>query len=83
MLFEVMETADALCYPLYLARGRRPWFPGYYTAKRRQIEIAIDAGLLRPGTVLPSGFGFRIEDKILEPDFAAAARGLVCMRLSA
>src|SRR5215469_1928342 len=66
MLFEVMETADALCYPLYLARGRRPWFPGYYTAKRRQIEIAIDAGLLRPGTVLPSGFGFRIDERIIE-----------------
>lgn len=44
MLFEVMEMADALCYPLYLAR---------------------------------------FQDKTLEPDFAAAVRGLVCMRLTA
>ncbi len=66
MLFEMMEKADALCYPLYVARDRRPWSPGYYTAKRRQIENAIDTGLLRPGAVLPSGFGFRIDERIIE-----------------
>jgi len=66
MLFEIMEKLDALCYPLYVARDRRPWSPGYYTAKRRQIENAIDAGLLRPGNVLPSGFGFRIDERIIE-----------------
>lgn len=66
MLFEILEKIDALCYPLYLARNRRPWAPGYYTAKRRQIENAIDAGLLRPGTVLPSGYGFRIDERIIE-----------------
>lgn len=66
MLFEILEKADALCYPLYVARDRRPWFPGYYTAKRRQIENAIDAGLLAPGTVLPSRFGFRIDERVIE-----------------
>jgi SAM-dependent methyltransferase len=66
MLFEVMEKIDALCYPLYVARERRPWCPGYYTAKRRQIESAIDAGLLCPGTVLPKGYGFRIDERIIE-----------------
>jgi SAM-dependent methyltransferase len=66
MLFEMMETIDALCYPAYVARGRRPWFPGYYTAKRRQIENALDAGLLRPGTDLPRGYGFRIDERIIE-----------------
>lgn len=66
MLFEIMETADAMCYPLYVARRRRPWSAGYYTAKRRQIENAIDAGVLRPGRVLPSGFGFRIDERIVE-----------------
>ena len=66
MLFEIMEKLDAVCYPAYIARGRRPWFPGYYTAKRLQIENAIDARLLRPGTVLPSGYGFKIDERIIE-----------------
>jgi SAM-dependent methyltransferase len=66
MLFELMEKIDALCYPLYVVRDRRPWLPGYYTAKRWQIENAIDAGLLRPGTVLPRGYGFRIDERIIE-----------------
>ena len=66
MLFEILEKADALSYPLYLARNRRPWIPGYYTAKRRQIEKAIDGGLLRPGNVLPEHFGFRIDERIIE-----------------
>jgi SAM-dependent methyltransferase len=66
MLFEILEKIDALCYPLYVARARRPWSPGYYTAKRRQIENAIDAGLLRPGSALPRGYGFRIDERIIE-----------------
>lgn len=66
MLFEMMETLDSLCYPFYVARDRRPWCPGYYTAKRRQIENAIDAGLLGPGMVLPKGYGFRIDERIIE-----------------
>jgi SAM-dependent methyltransferase len=66
MLFELMEKIDALCYPLYVVRDRRPWLPGYYTAKRWQIANAIDAGLLRPGSVLPRGYGFRIDERIIE-----------------
>ena len=66
MLFEIKESIDAMCYPFYLARGRRPWSPGYYTAKRWGIENAIDAGSLKPGTVLPEGYGFRLDERVIE-----------------
>jgi SAM-dependent methyltransferase len=66
MLFEIKESMDTLCYPFYLARGRKPWSPGYYTAKRWGIENAIDAGSLDPGAVLPEGFGFRLDERVIE-----------------
>jgi SAM-dependent methyltransferase len=66
MLFEIKESIDAMCYPFYLARGRRPWSPGYYTAKRWGIENAIDSGSLKPGTVLPEGYGFRLDERVIE-----------------
>ena len=66
MLFQIKESIDAMCYPFYLARGRKPWSPGYYTAKRWGIENAIDSGLLNPGTVLPQGYGFRLDERVIE-----------------
>jgi SAM-dependent methyltransferase len=66
MVFEIMELIDAMFYPLYVARGRRPWTLGYHTAKRRQVENAIDAGSLKPGSVLPAGYGYRLDERIIE-----------------
>lgn len=34
MIFYVKELLDAIKPPLYIARGRRPWSLGYYTAKK-------------------------------------------------
>jgi SAM-dependent methyltransferase len=66
MIYQVKEFIDAMFYPLYVARGRRPWTPGYYTAKRRRIESAIDAQILKPGNVLPEGYGFRLDERVIE-----------------
>jgi hypothetical protein len=66
MLFQIKKSLDAIAYPLYIARGRRPWLPGYYTAKRRQIERAIDDELFKPGSVLPRGYGFRLDERVIE-----------------
>ncbi|MDT7813905.1 MAG: hypothetical protein QOJ42_3821, partial [Acidobacteriaceae bacterium] len=53
MIFQMKELLDRVFYPFYVLRGRRPWTPGYYTAKRRRIESAIENGLLKPAAPLP------------------------------
>jgi SAM-dependent methyltransferase len=66
MVFEIKELLDAMCYLFYVARGRKPWTLGYHTAKRRQIEKAIDTGSLKPGSVLHAGYGFRLDERVIE-----------------
>lgn len=66
MLFEIKETLDTLATPLYVARGRRPWNPGYYTAKKKTICSAIDTGLLSGGAELPFGHGRHIDERSVE-----------------
>ncbi len=66
MLFEIKETLDVLAKPLYVARGRRPWSPGYYTDKKKTICSAIDTGLLSGGAELPSGHGHHIDERVVE-----------------
>lgn len=66
MLFEIKETLDLLAKPLYVARGRRPWSPGYYTDKKNTICSAIDAGLLSTGAELPPGHGYHIDERVVE-----------------
>lgn len=66
MLFEMKEILDALVKPLYVARGRRPWSPGYYTAKKEMICSAIDAGLFSDGAELPARYGHRIDERTVE-----------------
>ncbi len=66
MLFEIKEFIDGLATPIYKARGNRPWTLGYYTAKRKAICSAIDAGLLSIGAELPAGHGRRIDERSVE-----------------
>lgn len=66
MLFRIKETLDALATPLYVVRGRRPWGPGYYTAKKKTICTAIDRGLFSGGVELPAGYGFHIDERAVE-----------------
>jgi len=62
----VKELADAALHPVYRARGRRPWSPGYQTAKRRAIEQAIDERLLAGGGALPAAFGAGLDERVIE-----------------
>lgn len=65
-LFRIKEALDALATPLYAARGRRPWSPGYYTAKKKTICSAIDAGLFSEEIELPAGYGQNIDERTVE-----------------
>ena len=66
MLFVVKESLDQLATPWYVAKGRRPWSAGYYTAKKMAITGAIDGGLLSSIQSLPVGFGERIDERVVE-----------------
>ncbi len=66
MLFELKEALDTLATPLYAVRGRRPWSPGYYTAKKEAICSAIDAGVFSGRAELPDGYGYRIDERAVE-----------------
>lgn len=66
MLFKIKEALDAFATPLYVARGRQPWSPGYYTAKKETICSAIDSGLFSGGRELPFGYGRHIDERSVE-----------------
>lgn len=66
MLHEIKEFLDTLSTPLYALRGGPPWSPGYYTAKKRAICAAIDSGVLADKSQLPPGFGYRIDERVVE-----------------
>lgn len=66
MMFKIKEALDKLATPLYVARGCRPWTPGYYTAKQKTICSAIDGGLLLTGGDLPLGYARHIDERAVE-----------------
>ncbi|MBK7901055.1 MAG: class I SAM-dependent methyltransferase [Betaproteobacteria bacterium] len=66
MLFEIKEFLDGVFYPVYLVLGRRPWRPGYHTAKKRGIDAGIDSAAFAEGKELPKGYGWRIDERIVE-----------------
>lgn len=66
MLFRVKEILDALALPLYLMRGGRPWSLGYYTAKKKAVCAGIDSGIFSRQKALPTGFGLRIDERVVE-----------------
>jgi SAM-dependent methyltransferase len=66
IVFKVKSILDAVALPLYWLRGRPPWSPGYYTAKKRAIAAAIDQRAVAPGQNLPSGFGVALDERVVE-----------------
>lgn len=66
MLFEIKELLDGLATPFYKLSGRKPWSPGYYTAKKRAIGSAIDIRLLSSDGELPVKYGYRIDERVVE-----------------
>ena len=57
---------DAMALPLYRMRGRIPWSLGYYTAKKRAIERAIERQAVLPGRNLEPGFGIALDERVVE-----------------
>jgi len=66
MIFKLKEVLDALFYPIYVVRGRRPWRLGYYTAKKRAICAAINSHALCDNQPLPQRYGYRIDERVVE-----------------
>jgi len=66
MLYKLKKIADALAYPLYLLTGRKPWKPGYFTARRRLIVDSIHKRLLADGRELPAGHGSHMDERVVE-----------------
>ena len=55
-----------LATPVFLARGRKPWSLGYYTAKKRGISSGIDSGAFSGEAKLPDRYGQKIDERIVE-----------------
>ena len=66
LLTAMKEAADLCAVPFYKVTGRRPWTPGYYTAKIQSISAAIDQKVLHESRDLPTKFGFGIDERIVE-----------------
>jgi SAM-dependent methyltransferase len=64
--FKIKSLLDASAWPLYWLRGRPPWSAGYYTAKKRAIETAIDQQAVTQGKNLPGGFGIALDERVVE-----------------
>jgi SAM-dependent methyltransferase len=56
---------DRAAAPVF-KRRLRPFSAGYQTVKRQTIASAIDAGLLRGGRELPSGYGIAMDERVVE-----------------
>lgn len=66
MIFKIKELLDTLLHPFYVISGRRPWRVGYYTAKKRAICGSIDSDVMLGGNQLPTGYGYRIDERVVE-----------------
>ena len=65
-MFKLKELLDGLALPVYRLFGSRPWSPGYYTAKKRTIRSAIDAGLFKRSADLPPNYGRGLDERVIE-----------------
>lgn len=58
-------SLDAAAVPFYRML-KRPFMPGYHTAKQRTIKSAIDAGGFQEGKDLPDGYGIAMDERVVE-----------------
>jgi len=65
-LFKLKEFLDLLAFPVFLARGRKPWGIGYYTAKKRGISSGIDSAVFAGTGKLPDSYGQKIDERVVE-----------------
>jgi len=66
MIQKLKKIIDLIAYPVYLLAGRKPWSPGYYTAKRRLISKAIDSQMFVGTNELPTGYGSHMDERVIE-----------------
>ncbi len=59
------RALEDVWYPVFLARGARPWSLGYQTHKRREIVRAVREGLFCGGDLVP-GYGLRVDERVVE-----------------
>jgi SAM-dependent methyltransferase len=56
---------DAAAVPVF-RMTRRPFSPGYQTAKLLTLKSAIDLGVAREGQDLPRGYGIAMDERVVE-----------------
>jgi len=61
----VKRAVDAAAFPAYRII-KRPFGPGYHTAKVRTIKLAVSRGLTRDGQDFPPGFGIAMDERVVE-----------------
>ncbi|MBI2798713.1 MAG: class I SAM-dependent methyltransferase [Gammaproteobacteria bacterium] len=66
MLFGVKEALDECLFPWYLICGRKPFVPGYYTAKRRAIERSIEQNALHLRGDFDPQYGRFMDERVVE-----------------
>ena len=66
MLFTLKVFIDALFFPIYLLRGKKPWALGYYTAKKTAINKGMDIFLRSKDKNLPDLYGINIDERVIE-----------------
>lgn len=57
--------ANKFEHAIFVIRGMKPWSLGYYVYKEKQIKDALLNGAF-DAKHLPSGYGFRIDERIIE-----------------
>lgn len=66
MMQLLKKTIDLIAYPIYILTGRKPWSPGYYTAKKRLISSSIDGQLFVKNDEIPAGYGSHMDERVIE-----------------
>jgi SAM-dependent methyltransferase len=56
---------DGAATPIFRLRPT-PFSPGYQTVKRQLITSALDSGILRNGKNMPQGYGFAMDERVVE-----------------
>jgi hypothetical protein len=60
----VLDAVDVLLSLIWHALGRKPFRMGYMSHRRRMVKRCLERGDF--GAVLPTGFGLRLDERIIE-----------------